>query len=250
MHGTLRDIPKPAYPPFDFSIGAFVGEANCIQQDLIRADEELIRKLASVLETLLLSVLETRTSLEFQKAREAVWPKYIRACRAFVDTLSAIAPESTVQAMASECVAGFSEDLRKQSGVRFTEVLTEQGIFTLWTFAKINALTQTVNGAGDPRDHEADRRLHAEYNIGSLWATLHLDLLFTAMNFKKTLSPEIQQEIGEGLSTAVNVYAILKDALALRTPQMEVTFVSALPWDEEDEKLLALSMKDLNVDFS
>lgn len=250
MQVALGEIPKPVCPSFDFNIGAFIGEPSCVQNDLVRADEELIRKLASVLDNQLLTVLETRSVLEFTKARDEIWPKYIRARRAFSDTLSNIASENTIQAIATECVSGLSEDFQKQRGVRFGDALTDQGVFTLWTFGKINALARTVNSAGEPRDKEADRRLHSEYSLCSLWATFHLDLAVTAMKFKKTIPADIQEAICEGLRIAVNVYAILKDALALRVPQIEAPLASALPWDEEDEKLLALSMKDINADFS
>jgi hypothetical protein len=38
--------------------------------------------------------------------------------------------------------------------------------------------------------------------------------------------------------------------LDLRVPKKELPLFAMLPWDQEDEELLASSMKDINADFS
>lgn len=252
MQAALRDIPKPVCPHFDISnIGAFIEQPNCVQTELVRSDEELLRGLKSVLENQLLAILEARSALEFINVRNTVWPKYIKARRAFMDTFSNLAPESTIETIAKECASGISEDIQKQRGIRFGDALTDQAVFSLWTFRKISELAKAVNSAGTPSDKEADRKLHAEYDLCSMWGMLHLDLVTIAMKFKKTIPEDIQESICEGLRIIVNVYAILKDAMALRAPQAEAPLATALPWDDEDEKLLALSMKDINAaDFA
>jgi hypothetical protein len=252
MQVALRDIPKPVCPHhFGISnVGAFLEQQNCVQTELVRSDEELLRGLASILENQLLAILEARSTLEFVNARNDAWPKYIKARRAFVDTLSNLAPESTIETIARECASGMSEDIQKQRGHRFGDTLTEQAVFSLWTIRKVNELAKAVNNAGDPIDKDADHKLHAEYDLASMWGMLHLDLVAIAMKFKKTIPDDIQAALCEGLRIIVNVYAILKDAMALRASQAEAALVSALPWDEEDERLLALSMKDINADFS
>jgi hypothetical protein len=250
MQVALRDIPKPVCPHFGISnVGAFLEQQNCVQTELVRSDEELLRGLASVLETQLLAILEARSTLEFIKARDAAWPKYYKARRAFVDTLSNLAPESTIETIAKECAAGMSEDIQKQRG-RFGDKLTEQAVFSLWTIRKVNELAKAVNNAGEPTDLEADYKLQSEYDLCCMWGTFHLDLVAIAMKFKKTIPDDIQESLCEGLRIIVNSYAILKDAMALRAAQAEAPLAQVLPWDEEDEKLLALSMKDINADFS
>jgi hypothetical protein len=111
-------------------------------------------------------------------------------------------------------------------------------------------LAHNVNAAGEPRDKDADLKLNSEYQVCSLWAQFHLDAMVAAMKFKKTVPCDVQEVICDGLRTAVNAYAILKEALSLRTAQVEGSPAAALPWDEEDERLLASSMRDINADFS
>jgi hypothetical protein len=250
MQVALRDIPKPVCPHFGISnVGAFLEQQNCVQTELVRSEEKLLRGLASILESQLLTILEARSTLEFVNARDAAWQKYYKARRAFVDTLSNLAPESAIETIAKECASGMSEDIQKQRHL-FGDTVTEQAVFSLWTIRKINELVKAINDAGQPSDMEADRKIHAEYELASMWGMLHLDLVAIAMKFKKNIPDEVQETLCDGLRMIVNVYVILKDAMALRASQAEAAFATALPWDEEDEKLLALSMKDINADFS
>ena len=70
------------------------------------------------------------------------------------------------------------------------------------------------------------------------------------MKFKKTIPDDVQEVICDGLRTAINVHVILQEALDLRVPKKELPLFAMLPWDQEDEELLASSMKDINADFS
>ena len=148
MQVALRDIPKPVCPHFGISnVGAFLEQQNCVQTELVRSDEGLLRGLASVLETQVLAILDARSTSEFIKLRQAAWPKYIKARRAFLDTLSNLAPESAIETIAKECASGMSEDIQKQRHL-FGDTLTEQAVFSLWTVRKINELAKAVNNAG------------------------------------------------------------------------------------------------------
>lgn len=251
MQAASLDMPSQICPPFDVgTLGAFFGESDSVQINLVRSDEELIRKLSSVLDNQLLAVLETRSALEFAEIRVKIWPKYIRARRALSDTMSNLASESNMEAISKVYFATLVTDLQKQRGIRFGDALTDQAVFSLWTLSKINALARKVNRAGEPRDKDADLKLNAEYQVCALWGLFHLDAIVAAMKFKKTVLEDVQAVICEGLRTFVNVYAILKDALLLRVSQAELSTTAVLPWDEEDEQLLASSMKDINADLS
>ncbi|MGA2987001.1 MAG: hypothetical protein ABSG32_24650 [Terriglobia bacterium] len=244
-------MPRQVTPPFDGgTLGAFFGESESVRINLVRSDEELIRKLVSMLDNQLLAVLETRSVAEFGETRAAIWPKYIRARRALADTLSNLASESVMEDISKLCFAMLKTDLQKQKGVRFGDKLADQAIFTVWTLGKINTLAHEVNHAGEPSDRDADLKLNSEYQACSLWAQFHLDAIVAAMKFKKTIPDDVQEVICDGLRTAINVHVILQEALDLRVPKKELPLFAMLPWDQEDEELLASSMKDINADFS
>lgn len=250
---ALLDMPREMCAHFEVggTLGSFVGQSNSVQTILIQSDGELIRKLVSVLDNQLLAVLETRSVLEFAQMRAETWPRYVRARRALSDTMTNLAPEGKMEFIVKEIVATQVEDFQKQRGVRFGDALTDQAVFTLWTMGKINALVQMVNGGGEPRDRDADLKLNSEYQLCLLWAQFHLDAAVAAIKFKKTVPEDIQGAICDGLRAAVNAYAILKEAMLLRTPiQNEAPLATPLPWDNEDEQLLASSMRDMNANLS
>lgn len=251
MQVALLDMPREMCTHFevDSTLGSFVTQTN-IQTVLVQSDGELIQKLVSVLDNQLLAVLETRSVLEFAKTRAEMWPKYVRARRALSDTMTNLAPEGKMESIVKQSVATQIADFQKQRGVRFGNVLTDQIVFTVWTMGKINALVQKVNGAGEPRDKDADLKLNSEYQLCLWWAQFHVDVTVAAIKFKKTVPEDVQGAICDGLRSAVNAYAILKEALSLRTSQVAVYPAAALPWDEEDERLLDSSMRDINADFS
>jgi hypothetical protein len=251
MRLASSNMPESICPTFEIgTLGAFFAESDSIQTNLVRSDEELIRKLVSVLENQLLAALEIRSISEFIKVRSETFPKYIRARRALWDTISNLASKSDLEEISKVSSLCLMEDLRKQRGVRFVDNLTDQAVFTLWTLEKVEALAKKTDEAGEPRDKDADLKLNSEYQICALWTSLHLDILVAAIKFKKTIREDVQAVICEGLRTAVNVYAILRQAFLLRTSQEKLSPSVVLPWDEEDEQLLAESMKDIHADFS
>jgi hypothetical protein len=251
MEVAILDMPPEVCTPFDVgAIGSFVGQSSTVQTILVQSDEELVRKLVLMLDNQLLSALETRSAAEFVDARNKVWASYIRARRALSDTMTNLVPESEMDTVVKAAIATVVADVQKQRGVRFGDTLTDQAVFTFWTFEKKKNLAHQIQNAGEPCDKAADLKLNAEFHLYSLWAQFHMDALIAAMKFKRTIPEDIQAVICDGLRANVNAYAILKEALALRVPQAEISYPAELPWDKEDERLLASSMRDLNADFS
>ena len=74
-----------------------------------------------------------------------------------------------------------------------------------------------------------------------------MDVIAAAMEFRKSVPEDVQRTIRDGLRASVNVYAIMKDALRLRRPELQASLETPMPWDEEDDELLASSMRDVNA---
>jgi hypothetical protein len=71
------------------------------------------------------------------------------------------------------------------------------------------------------------------------------------MKFDRPIPEEIREAVCDGLRAAVNAFVIMKEALRLRLPHIEeLPLVANLPWDDEDEGLLASSMKDRNANLA
>lgn len=247
--GTVAlGIPNEPCPPFNISpVGTLFERSDVVDTILVRSDERLIRELASMLDTQLLAVLESRTASEFAQVREKIWPKYARSIRALSDTVSNLMSEDQIAIISEGAIAEFKEDLGKQRGLRFGETLIDQAMFTLWVMNKVRSLGQKIHDAGEPSDKDADLKLNRDYQVYWLWTQFHMDIIVAAMEFRKSVPADVQEAIRGGLRASVNVYAIMKDALRLRRPELQPSLETALPWDDEDEQLLASSMRDVNA---
>lgn len=248
MDVALLDMPTGVCAPFEIgTLGALFESATTFETKLIRSDERLIKELVSVLDKQLLAALEARSVSEFAGIRTKVWPKYIRALRALSDTMSNVTTENEIDVISESAIGELVTDLQKQRGVRFGDKLIDQATFTLWTLGKIRSLGRKIEDAGEAPDKDVDLKLNSEYRLCSLWAQFHLDSVAAAMKFGRPIAKEIQATICDGLRSAVNAYAIMKEALRLRRAHVEPAPSSALPWDEEDERLLASSMRNINA---
>jgi hypothetical protein len=221
-----------------------------IEFPLSRPDERLFEGLVGQIATQLAAVIDSRSVEEFDKRRDIAWPKYVRALRALSDTIRNFVPDEKYEAASDKAFDEFQQDLEKVRGKSMTDALINQAQFTLWTLRRLRALGQAIDGAGSPpeKNRGADSRLNKDYRLFSLWSQFHMDVTLTVLHTNREIPAQVQDVICDGLRAAVNAYAIGEEALALRapaqTPQSEqVPYV----WDEEDEELLASSMRDLDA---
>lgn len=252
MGTAVLELPKGVCAPAEIgSLGAFFETSASQDTSLGRKEERLIHGLVSALDTYLLDAISARSAAEFCETRKDVWPKYVRGLRALQDTVRNLVPEAVIELMSREAISSLEADLQKQGEQRFGAKLADQALFTLWTLGKIRALGREIVAAGDPAPDkgQGDLALLNEYRLHSLWSQFHLDSLVAAMKFNRPLSEDVRDIVCEGLRAAVNGYAVMKDALALRIARVEDTPAADLPWDEEDDRLLASSMRDVNAEY-
>lgn len=244
---AVLGIPQPGCAPFVVGTlgSAFEApkDADCF---LTRSDERLIRELGAMLDKQLVAALDARSASEFSQLRSQVWPKYCRALRALSDTIRNMAPDHEIDRATKAAMETYSEDLQKQRLVHFGEQLRDQAVFTLWTLGKIRTLSFSLVAPPAPELRGKDLELCNEYRLCSLWTQFHMDIVIQSIKLDKAIPDDVQELVREGLRTAVNAYAIMKEARALRHPRAEQPPATGLPWDEEDEQLLAASMRDLN----
>lgn len=254
MGTVILDITRGACPPPSEigALGAFFQSSPTSDKNLVRSDERLIRELVGVLDRQLIAAVDTRSVAEFETVRKNVMPRYVRSLRALYDTVINLVSEEMLQSISDAIIPELSNDLEKQRESRFGDKLTDQAVFTLWTIRKISALGRSLDATEVPADKkQADNTLVFEYHAASLWAQFHLDVLFAAMKFDRPICEQTRETICDGLRASVNAFVIMKDARALRCSQNDEAAPDiTLPWDAEDEQLLASSMRDLDADCS
>jgi len=237
-------IPNGVCPDFEINIpGSLFGPASSVS--LISSDAQLIKELVSLLDIQLLRALESRSVAEFKEKRKAAFPRYVRAARALSDTAHNLVSNSEIDRIALHAIEQLGADLERLRGGRLGDRIVDQARFTLWTIRKIRKVVRQIIDSGIPKDQTVDRQRCIECQDFSFWAQFHLDTIVAAMKFKRDITEEIQEEICNGLRAAVNAYSISREALDDRMNVVADT-PENLPWDEEDERLLAASMRDIN----
>lgn len=246
MQDTLVGMPKDICPDFELSIpGALLGPSSASEAKLVTSDEKLISKLISVVDNQLLLSLESGSVEDFRERRRSVFGRYARAIRALSDTVRNLIQNSEIERIAERSISQIETDLERLRGTRFEDKLVDQARFTLWTLGKMSLLSHQIAEAGRPKNIRADYERYLDCQATSAWAQFHMDSVVAAMKFGKSPSKEIQMEICDGLRAIVNAYALMREALDARR-QVQENLAVSLPWDDEDEHLLAASMRELN----
>ena len=241
----------PLAPDVVGTLGASFKHQRIDNHSLTNSDMKLIAQLAFRVHKQIIRVLEAKNLREFERRRDAAWPNYVRGIRALSDTMRSFIPREEYLALSTEALNGFTEEFEKERGKGFTDELINQIQFTLWTLGRLTSLGSAIDAAGMPPKESKgiDTELNKEYRLFSVWSQFHVDITLAAINLGKPIAPAIQHEICEGLRTAVNAYAIGEDALALRRNEegLPEPVAANNVWDDEDEELLASSMRDLDA---
>jgi hypothetical protein len=253
MESALLDMPPRIDEPFEVhTLGALDTTSSDASSAIKRADADLIRKMTDTLDKQLLGVLSCRTQQELIETRERVWSKYFRARRALSDTIDLVVPKNVIQLVRFATAEKISEDLVRYRGVLFAEQVAEQVEFTDWLLTKMQFLGRTVAKAGEPRDRNADSKLHEDFLLCTSWGQFHYDCVLASMKFELPIPEQIQGSIRDGLRAWVNATSIMEEALALRVEDGSERLPEFFdgPWDKEDQELLESSMKDLDAECS
>ena len=116
MQVALLDMPRQVCAPFDVgTLGSFVGQSSSVQTILIQSDEELIRKLFSMLDNQVLAVLESRSVSESIQKRSELWSNYVRARRALWDTMTNLTSPSSITAAIKISIATLQQTCKSSA---------------------------------------------------------------------------------------------------------------------------------------
>lgn len=225
----------------------FVGLPSKRSANISASADELVENVASIINGLLLSAIERRTRVDFIATRDLVFPQYVRAMRALAGLLEIIVPDRrVVEVLVSEAFCELESDFREQGLSKFGAAIREQGLFTVWTLRKISNIVWQASKAGPVSEGEKTKELKlvSRFAMSVIWTQFHLHCLIISIRRNKPLYPEVLPEISEGLRMAVNAYAWIRQVANLRIPS-EDQLLAAPVWDEEDEELLASSMRDI-----
>jgi hypothetical protein len=208
----------------------------------------MLKSIASILDDMLLSAAEKRTAEEFEAARKEIFPNYFKTVRAFSDLVRIVVPKDTLEKISAQSFAAVEADFREQGLTAFGWAIRDQVLFTVWTLRKISDHAHKIGSIELPDDlREQDTMFSNKFAQNAIWARFHLDCLIAAMYAKRTIYPEVLEEISAGLRAAVDAYAWIRQGLDLRLPTIEPE-IQMTEWDPEEQELLNSSTREITTE--
>jgi hypothetical protein len=206
---------------------------------------DLVREVVVVIDGLIVTSIDQRTSADFTKTREEVFPQYVAAITALGSLARIILPKQTIERISLESFSQMEADFRDLGDSAFGTDLAERGLFTVWTLRKIYDLAREVETSELPKEHaKEDADKARDFVRFALWNRFHVDCLIKSMRANKRIYPDVVERVRDGLRAAVNAYAHIRQWADIRNPHPDVD-PGSIEWTSEDEELLEDSMRDM-----
>lgn len=242
-------FPKFAFPTFGEGVGVLgLPVEQSAKRQLSGSADEIVRTISSVLDEMVLGVIEKRTANEFATAAAEVWPNYVKLVLSYASIVSTLVSRDVIAKVSAESFCELEADIREHAEQAFGTTMRDRAAFTVWTLRKISALLHLLGDRVVDGDREKESDYLTNFLLNALRARFNVDCLTTSMRTRHAIYPDVFAEIDEGLRSAVDAYAWIKQAVDLRFPEEDL----ALPnyWTPEDQVLVNESMSDLQRDES
>jgi hypothetical protein len=205
----------------------------------------LLREVVVVIDGLVAACSDQRTSTEFVKMREEVFPQYVAAITALGTLARIVIPKQAIDRISLESFSEMESVFRECGDSALGSDLAERGLFTVWTIRKIYDLAKEIEGSEFPKEHaKEDVEKAREFVRFALWNRFHVDCLIKSMRTGKPPYPEVVEHIRDGLRAAVDAYAHVREWADIRNPRPDLD-PGPIEWTSDDELLLLDSMQDL-----
>jgi hypothetical protein len=257
--GTSADILKSKMPTYAATVDDIVLNSDDVRLIGLPAEEaakrvlpgsadEILKTISSMLREIVGGVVSSRTADEFRKRFRASFPTYFDLVMAFGKVASVAVNRDTLVRMVSESFSELEADIRERGTSTFGEQMTERAMFTVWTLRKIaDLIDQLQRSTVDEAAREHNRALQDEYFLHAMIARFHVDCLLTFMHTPRVpFYPDVEPVIDNGLRSAVNAYACLKEVFDRQFPSDEEEPLN-LPWSSEQQDLLDDSVQDVDA---
>jgi hypothetical protein len=129
---------------------------------------EVFKGVAGVLDQLLITVIEKRTTAEFDSVFADAFPKYFAMTLSLSRIAHAIVPPDVVERLTRESICELEADFRDKALLTFGAATRDQAMFTIWTLRKINDLLIQISSVKlDKSKQKEDKAFCTEFNISA-----------------------------------------------------------------------------------
>jgi hypothetical protein len=227
---------------------ALPSEMEHAPKQLSGSANELIRSVVSIMDAMLVRMVRERTADDFAKTREEVFPQYFAAMVALGVLVNITVPKRDLAMLAAQSLSELEAEFRDKGPAAIGSDLSQRGLFTVWVLRKISDLAEEIGKL--PTTGQADEEMGKKFAIHAMWARFHIDCLVKSMNLKVAIFPPVIGSIVDGLRSAVNAYAWIRQAVDVGRTGRSEPELPPVKWTEEDEALLSDSMRDLTREES
>lgn len=213
-------------------------------------DGDLLRQVGSIIDGLILISIEQRTAVDFIAKRSEVFPHYVSAIRALGELAQIVLSKRSIECLSVESFSEMEADFRNLGPSAFGLDLTERGMFTVWTLRKIHDLAMEIAASPSPNENtKEDADIAMDFVMLILFSRFHVDCLLKSLRSNKPIYPEVVDPIRDGLRATVNAYARIRQWADIRNPKQEPELPNR-EWTDDDELLLADSMRDMDNELA
>jgi hypothetical protein len=207
--------------------------------------DELFKSIGTILNDIMMDMLSTRTATQYCAARDSYLATYMQVMLGLSKLISATVKPSVIDRLTYESLSEMEADFRDCGAQVFGEDMKDQALFTVWTLRKINDLTNQICSADAIEPHllPTDHKMASMFVSHVLYGRFHLDCMKASLRTNTPIYPEVLDCVSDGLRAVVNAYAYIKQASDLRCKPHSEDMIM-IDFDEEEQELLAASMKD------
>jgi len=211
-----------------------------------RTTDGIFRNIGTILNDIMSDMLSKRTAAEFNAAREDYVSTYMQVMLGLGKLISATVSDTVIDRLTYESLSEMEADFRETGAQSFGEDMKNQAIFTVWTLRKISDLSNRICSADAIEPHliPTDREMADKFVFHILWGRFHLDCLKRSLRTSTPIYPEVLECVSEGLRSMVNSYSYIKQASDLRNKHSDDETMIDIEFDDEEQELVALSMRD------
>jgi hypothetical protein len=225
---------------------AFMGfPSKRATQEMSGSAEDALKGIACLLEQIVVGAIEKGTAADFRSVRDATFDNYARLMRALGFLIRAVVPANILEQVTAEAIDEMEADLKNHALAAFGSNIRDQSIFTVWTFRKISGLCQKIVGRTIPDDLQEQEKQFATMSVyQGLRARFHLDCLMLSMRTQRPIYPEVLEVLSDGLRSAVEAYACIRQVAELRM-KYEEPVLEFVDMDDEDKLFVESSAYDM-----
>ncbi len=216
---------------------------DAVSRKLGQNPAQILKGMRYELDSIANRLLISRTAELFKAEREKQWPNCFHLSQASAAVFMTMLQDvSGREELVMEALNALEQKFKTEGTTHLGAEASNEALFSIATIKKAFSLLPIVIHVPPPAGKEDyEKKKTSECTSYLLWWQLHIDALRLCVQREYRISPEVLEELTEGLRAALTTYACLREAVEYRgLTGADARRYSDLPdvdWDDEDRML-------------